>query len=587
MLRRNLVGDADCSLGGPCGLFSHAPAASPSGDSLCSEPPIPDSIVRLRWHALPKPPSFLVIVLMLACLCPAAVAGVNSSKTISSATQANGQALLRAGVRLVQQKRIDEAIQTFKQGLRQDPRNAVLLNALGAAYSLENDAKEADRDFLAALRIDPQFAPARRNLAISYFNDGFLDLASREFKVLYQNRENHSVASLFLGMIAAKRAEYPRAIQFFDESENLIYRYPESILSFAGALYHTRQNAKSERILARLGDAPSVSTNGWLQAGVLYSYLGQYPQALDAFRRGLQKNPQGLKINHQEACFLSKIGRSNQGRRILQKFVDQYRVDGSLNALGHIAENAGDIDLALESFRKAIELAPNSEECYLDFSTLCMRYKNNALALDVIKAGLARLPRSYRLTVQEGAILGNLGRQKDAEEAFQSAIRLRSDNREAILGLAIAETHADQFNVALKTLATGVQKFPNDFNLRYYYAFALFRLAQRDGTTAQVAKKAKQATEKSIQLNPASAGAYYLLSKWNAIEENPQLAEENLETCLRLNPKYLPAKYQLALLYLKTGKRQQGKSLLREVKQEQAVEFRAEQTRPRIVLAKH
>lgn len=528
----------------------------------------------------------------LACftaslLWPTAIGALGlQSGASSDISHENAHTLYQAGMRLIQQRRTEDAIQTFKQGLRGDPQNLVLLNAIGAAYVLENNAQQADQYFLAALNVDPQFTPARKNLAISYFARGRLDLATREFERLHQDQEAGRTASLFLGMIAAKKNEYSRAITYFDESGTLAYQYSDSVVAFAQALYECQRPREGQHVLDRLRDVSAVTADNWLHAGTLYSRLGRYQEALDSFARALQRNPQSPGIEYQEALVLLKMGRSSDALGIVQKLAIQNPGKNYLNQLGHAADDAGNIQLALEALRKAVELAPAAEENYLDFSTLCMKYGNNAVALKIVKVGLARLHHAYRLTVQEGAILNNLGRQQQAEAAFRAAIPMQNDDREAFLGLAITLTDETQFEDALKTFAAGIHRFPNDYPLRYYYSAALLKLAEHNGMNRQAAARARQSIEKAIRLNPGSADPYYLLAKFYFAEHQPLSAQESLELCLHIDAKYVPAQYELALTYLKSGRKQEGERLLRQVKAEQAQELKKDQSKPRVVLAR-
>lgn len=87
-------------------------------------------------------------------------------------------------MRLVKAGRLDEAISTFKNGLGTDPQSAVLLNLIGATYSLQGNSEQAEHYLLESLQADSRFESARRNLAISYFNSGKYDLATTEFEKL-------------------------------------------------------------------------------------------------------------------------------------------------------------------------------------------------------------------------------------------------------------------------------------------------------------------------------------------------------------------------------------------------------------------
>ena len=256
-----------------------------------------------------------------------------------------------------------------------------------------------------------------------------------------------------------------------------------------------------------------------------------------------------------------------------------------LNLLGNVARDAGKVQLSVEAFQRALAVAPDSEENYLDYSTLLMSHGNTAGGLDVVKIGLEHLPRSYRLTVQEGALLVNLGRPKEAQQAFRSAMGLLNDNKEAFLGLAVAQVRSDFLDEALKTYVEGVQKFPYDFNLNYYYASALFRIAQQQRLKGEAMDRTRRAIDKAIQLNPRSTAAFYLRAKYYvALDTDPQMAIADLKTCLRLEPRYIPATYQLARLLLKTGNKQEGQNLLAKLRELQAEELKKEEDDPRIAI---
>src|SRR5439155_7481444 len=81
-------------------------------------------------------------------------------------------------------------------------------------------------------------------------------------------------------MICEKRKQYKQAIEFLEKAEDLVFGYPQAILSLAQSLYESDQLEKSSQVLDRLGEASGLSAGDWFQAGILYSRLGQYHQAL-------------------------------------------------------------------------------------------------------------------------------------------------------------------------------------------------------------------------------------------------------------------------------------------------------------------
>src|SRR5438034_9384505 len=340
-------------------------------------------------------------------------------------TSAQIQSLYKAGMNLVQEKRFDQAIESFERGLRLEPTSLLLLNALGATYSLKGNKENAQQYFLKALDLSPEFEPARKNLAIGYFESGKYDLAAQEFERLLHSSGSQAVAHLFLGMIGEKQRHYKQAIEFLEKAEDLVFRYPRAVLSLAQSLCESDQLEKSSQVLDRLGEASGLSAGDWFQAGILDSRLGQYHQALKNFERAKQTDPDLKGVDYQRALVLDKMGRSKESLRLLQELTSKEQEARSFNLLGHVAENAREIDLAIQAYRKAAKLRPDDEDNYLDYSTLCMNYKNFSLALEIVDAGLAIIPHSYRLRVQKGAVLTELGRVEESKESFRFAMNLQ------------------------------------------------------------------------------------------------------------------------------------------------------------------
>jgi tetratricopeptide (TPR) repeat protein len=81
---------------------------------------------------------------------------------------------------------------------RRARQDLVLLNAIGSTYALKNDSLQARRYFLQCLQIDPEFIPARKNLAISFFATGEYELAIPELeRILRGPADSRRTAQLF------------------------------------------------------------------------------------------------------------------------------------------------------------------------------------------------------------------------------------------------------------------------------------------------------------------------------------------------------------------------------------------------------
>ncbi len=431
------------------------------------------------------------------------------------------------GLALVKQGKLDHAITTFQKALESNGHDPLLLSATGAAYSLKGSLQEAKEYFLKCLEENPAFAPARKNLAITYFSLGQYDLAAGQFQKLRDvSPAAAPVANLFLGMIAERKANHLQAVNLLEDSGGLLDQFPESVLALAQAELQLARLRKAQETLAKFGTAPGVTGTHQLEAAELYSRLA------------------------------------------------------------HAAQKKGELALAIESLRQAAKLNPAREDNYLDFSSICGDYGNYPLALEGADIGLDHIPNSYRLLVQKGVVLENLGRLEEAEAVLRKAAQLQKDDSVALLSLAIVQTHAGQLHDAELTLTSALKDYPDNYYMHYHLGKVLLQLQEGNSADTDLNTKAEHEFEEAIRCNPSFADSYYQLSKL-LLPESPKRAEQNLARCLQLDPNHAPAEYSLARLYLSTGRRAAGQALIDRFERQRQAEKVKDSRKPRIELAKN
>lgn len=526
---------------------------------------------RRGHEEVPALPLLLTTCLLGAALALAGEQG-NSALPQSQQTYESGLALIRQG-------KAREASELFQQGLKQDPSNLLLLNALGGAYTLQGRDKDARQCFLAALKVNPAFTPARKNLALSYFAAGEYADAKAEFERLAANPESRFVADLFLGMLAEKEKQFAKAVELMESTGSLLDQQPQGIVALAHSYYELRQPDKAQLVLRRLNRLTNVSPGDYFQAGRLWFRQGQYAEALALFDKANRLAPDLAELDYYRALTLVELGQSGQALDILRRSTSHHPEARALNLLGHVAQETGDMKLAIQSFYRACQLKPEMEENYLDYSALVLDSENYPLALEILDAGLAHIPHSYRLLVQKGAVLDKLTRRREAEEVFRSAIKIQDDNRVALISLAVTQAHDHQLSDAAETLSKATERFPTDAYMRYYYGLVLVQLAERQDMKPEVAEAARREIEKATKLNPTYADAYYQLAK-TYLQTDPAKAAEELEACLRLQPDHYSAEMQLGRLYQRMDRQAEGDRLLNKAIRDKQAEKEKEERIP-------
>jgi tetratricopeptide (TPR) repeat protein len=497
------------------------------------------------------------------------------------------QRLYQSGIEQVKAGHIGEAIEAFKKGLEIAPQDSALLDATGAAYSMRGELETARGYFIESLKADPGFVPAKQNLGITLFSLGRYEESEDQFKSIQgQAGRAHTVANLFLGMIAEKRTDCKAAMALLSDADSLLYQYPDAVLSFAHCEYQTGNPQRATQVLAAFERIEGLSPSQYQQAADLYTQLGQNQQARSALNKAKSEKQLSASIGKKRLELLEKTGRLNEAQSLLENQAGSAPTGDVLLDLARIAKERGDFAVAMKSLQRASEIEPNREDSYLEFSTICADHGNDSLALETAEIGLSHVPDSYRLTVQKGVVLEKLGHLEDAESALRKAIGMRKDNSIALLSLAVTLAHGGRADESEQILDRAIQQFPDNYYMYYFQGKLLQQFAANATGKSELRESAKRSLQQSIRINPSYADSYYQLSNLY-LESNPKLAEQTLQKCLKLDPNHIPAEYSLARLYIRTGRKAEGQSLLARFKTQQRSEELQQQKQLRIDVAQN
>src|SRR5258705_10950 len=119
-----------------------------------------------------KPFAFAVAVTLLLALARPGAADQSDSASLLQ----NAQALMKDG-------RITEAVPLLLEVHRTQPRNLVVCQQLGIAYTQLQQFTEAAQFYRKAISINPRLLPARKNLGVVLWFSGHHAEAESEFEL--------------------------------------------------------------------------------------------------------------------------------------------------------------------------------------------------------------------------------------------------------------------------------------------------------------------------------------------------------------------------------------------------------------------
>jgi tetratricopeptide (TPR) repeat protein len=274
---------------------------------------------------------------------------------------------------------------------------------------------------------------AVRSLGLIELEQGALDAAAQRFEDLLSTGSQSYEALYFLGSIADRRGDEPRALQYYSR--------------VAGGEYALAAQARVARIKAQ---------QSGLDAGLRH---------LEEFARG---HPQlGPEAVATRAGLATAMGDPARAMVILDAGITQYPDSLDLRMSRVFAyERRGDADAATRDLRQLLRERPGDATVQNALGyTLADHERNLDEAHALIAAALAQTPDNAAVLDSMGWVLFRQGRLAEALEYLQRADAL-GDDAEIDLHLGEVQWALGDRDAARTTWQRALESYPNDARLR-------------------------------------------------------------------------------------------------------------------------
>jgi len=178
----------------------------------------------------------------------------------------------------------------------------------------------------------------------------------------------------------------------------------------------------------------------------------------------------------------------------------------SAAALAGVAfQSMGQADLAIERFRRSLELAPELENSALMLADLLAKKGLHTEAAAILEKFVARTPSAIEPWAQLGHLESVLGNPARALGCWTRVQQLNADYPmlNSMLAQAMLAERNPNLPVVLRVLERAKQKTPQDSDIFYFEGKTLVQL----GRYAEAAK----AFETAVRLRPLQSNLYYQL----------------------------------------------------------------------------
>lgn len=419
---------------------------------------------------------------------------------------------------LIRSQQYDQALQTAKAALREDPGDFKLWTLEGICFALKGNESDALAAFDRAIRISPNYTPALKGEIQILYKTGdkrAIPLLER----LLKSDPADATAHEMLAMLERHAGDCHAAVAEFEMSKDAIAEHPESLEAYGYCL------VKEERT----GDAIAV------------------------FRQLVALLPGRTYPSYDLAILLISTHSNEEAVKTLEPFLTPDQSDPDLLSLASQAyEAAGDTPKAVALQRQAIVLNPTDAANYVAFASICLTHDSFQVGIDMLDAGLKHIPGDSSLYLSRGVLYAQLAEYDKAEADFKKAEELGSQKGLSSYAADLAVLQKNDPDKALASVRQQLKAHPG--NPLFLLLLGQLLMNQAPPPESAAFKEAMQAALSAARSKPDLTGAHDLLATMYMSLKQYDRAIKECRLSLQYDPSDEAAMYHLVISLRHAGR---------------------------------
>ncbi len=489
------------------------------------------------------------------------------------------------------------AIEQYEALVKIEPKNPDNHLLLGRLYILDKDYNKAEAEFKNAMSLDPGSEEAVTSIAYLYNEEGESKKAA---DVLNSVPEARRTAKMYaaLGFTYEQQKDYKSSISAYRKALQLDKENLDAMRGLAQNLGNDNQIEASLDEWRQIQDADPQDAQALLRISEIYRRMGKFDLAMENLKKAESLVQDSLEVPYNEAMILEAQGKYDDAAAVLQKLVTRTAsADGKytsgernnralfLERLGNIYRESGKTQLALDTFKKIVDLG--GDEASRGYQELIDTYREQKQWPDATRTAqeaVKKLPNDKSLKLVLAQQLADDGKADEAIQLAKAQLKGGNDDRETYVALSQVYTRLKRWKDAEEALAQA-EKLAHRPEEQEYVKFVLGSIYERQKKYDQ----AEQTFRQVLQIDPNNTMTLnylgYMLADRNthleealnlikrAVELDPQngayldslgwayfrlgnydQAEDNLRRAAEKTPNDATVQDHLGELYAKTGK---------------------------------
>ena len=462
------------------------------------------------------------------------------------------------------------AIEQYEAMARIEPKNADNHLLLGRLYFLNKDLIKAESELKTAISLDANSEEAITNLAYLYNEEGDNKKATDLLKSVPEGRRSAKIYTA-LGGTYEQQKDYKSAIAAFRQALSMDKENLDAMRGLAQNLSNDNQIDAALDQYRTIQDADPQDATAALRVAEIYRRMGKFDLAMENLKKAGALVQDSLEIPYNEALILEAQGKYEEAAAVLQKMVSKPLPPDAragdkgnralfLERLGNIYREAGRPLLALETFRKIVDLG--GDEAARGYQDVIDAYRDQKQWSDATRTAheaVKKLPNDKSLKLTLAQQLADSGKGDESVQMAKTVLKGGPDDRDTYIMLSQIYMRLKRWKESEDAIVQA-EKYATRAEEKEYIRFLQGSIYERQ-------KKfdlAEQAFRQVLQQNPSNSMAlnylgYMLADRNSHLEEALTLVKKALD----FDPQNYNYIDSLGWVYFKLGNYDQAEENLR------------------------
>jgi tetratricopeptide (TPR) repeat protein len=465
------------------------------------------------------------------------------------------------------------AMEQYEALVRIEPKNADNHLVLGGLYIVNKDLLKAEGEFKTALAIDPASEEAVTQLARLYDEEGNNKKAIETLNSIPESGRSSKVYAT-LGATYEQEKDYKSAVAAYQRALVLDKDNLEAMRGLAQNLANDNQMEAALNAYKTLQEADSQDAQASIEVARIYRHQGKFDLALENLKKAEALAPEQPEVAYEEALVLEAQGKYDEAAALYQKLVTRSASpDGHYSAgernnralfldrLGDVYRQTGRTALALETFRKMVDLGGDeAARGYTEIINLYREQKQWPDATRTAQEAVQKLPDDKGLKLELAQQLADDGKAEEGIQLAKSVIKGDPADRDAYAALSQIYSRLKRWKEAEDSLgeAEKLATRPEEKAYVQYFRGVLYDRQKKYD-------QAEQAFRQVLQQDPNNSSTLNNLG-YMLVDHNMHLEEAlaMIKRALEFEPQNGAYLDSLGWAYFKLGKYDEAEENLRK-----------------------